>query len=466
MVGDFQPAWVYNHFNHYIIMFFFQKYPFSNQHRNGGTTSQQAARAVAENHTAGSQLSLEGPPDALVRIANRCYHYYAGNAYLGLQSHPNVLAATCEATLRYGTGTGTTRFALTAPPVLEVEQLAAKYMRSNKAFYYGSEHIGPQVLLETLGETIDHIFVDEAADKSIFQAIKSCPTKSRLSVFRHNDPDSLQLELRKHLKPSERPLVMTSGVFPMTGKIAPLDRYAMLLSPIEGASLLVDDSHGFGVLGKHGRGVYEHYGLTSDHINQTTQDVSETSCGWDILTMSPKESEPNVSPPDDIEQEIMNRLPVRYYHAAALTKAIGGSGGVIAGSELFIERLMERSTAFGNMAAPCSPLAAGTAEGIGLTFRTNKLRQKLRENTHYLKKKLSAMGIATDSSDVPIVSLTLGASGYMRRVQQRLSENGVLIAYIPRGPGRPNDGTLRIAVFATHTTEMLDHLAEQLERVL
>jgi 7-keto-8-aminopelargonate synthetase-like enzyme len=127
---------------------------------------------------------------------------------------------------------------------------------------------------------------------------------------------------------------------------------------------------------------------------------------------------------------------------------------------------MERSTAFGNMSAPCSPLAAGTAEGIGLTFRTNELRQKLRENTHYLKKKLSDMGIATDSSDVPIVSLTLGTSGYMRRIQQRLSENGVLIAYIPRGPGRPNDGTLRIAIFATHTTEMLDHLAGQLKRVL
>ena len=165
-------------------------------------------------------------------------------------------------------------------------------------------------------------------------------------------------------------------------------------------------------------------------------------------------------------QEIMNRLPVRYYHSAALTKAIGGNGGIIAGSELFIERLMERSTAFGNMAAPCSPLAAGTSEGIALTFRTNELRQKLRENTHYLKKKLTGMGIATDSSDVPIVAITLGTSGNMRRIQQRLSERGVLIAYIPRGPGLPNDGTLRIAIFATHTVEMLDHLAERLERVL
>ena len=453
---------IVNDFLSSIIMFFFQKYSFSNQHQHHGATG-----AVSENHSESSQLRLEGPPDALVMIANRSYHYFAGNAYLGLQSHPRVLAATCEATLRYGTGTGTSRFALTAPPVLEVEQLAAKYMQSDKAFYYGSEYLGPQILLETLGETIDHIFVDEAADKGIFQAIKSCPAKSRLTVFRHNDPDSLQLELRKHLKPSERPLVMTNGVFPMTGKIAPLDRYAMLLSPLDGASLLVDDSHGFGVLGKYGRGVYEHFGLTSDHVNQTTQDVSGMSFGWDMFTTSPMETEsdePVIG--SDADQEIMNRLPVRYYHSAALTKAIGGSGGINIGSELFIERLMERSTAFGNMAAPCSPLAAGTAEGIALTFRTNELRQKLRENTHYLKKKLSNMGIATDSSDVPIVAITLGTSGTMRRIQQRLFERGVWIAYIPRGPGLPNDGTLRIAIFATHTTEMLDHLAGQLERVV
>ena len=455
-------------------MFFFQKFSSDHQHQNTG-----GANAVSDNHARSSQISLEGPPDALVMIANRSYHYYAGNAYLGLQSHPNVLAATCEATLRYGTGTGTTRFALTAPPVLEVEQLAAKYMRSDKAFYYGSEHLGPQILLETLGETIDHIFVDEAADKGIFQAIKSCPAKSRLTVFRHNDPDSLQMELRKHLKSSECPLVMTNGVFPMTGKIAPLDRYAMLLSPIEGASLLVDDSHGFGVLGAHGRGVYEHYGLASEYINRTTQDTDDVLVASDQWLVAGNESE-NCNPPFttshwplaashsalDAEHDITNRLPVRYYHSAALTKAIGGNGGIIAGSELFIERLIERSTAFGNMAAPCSPLAAGTSEGIALTFRTNELRQKLRENTHYLKRKLSGMGIATDSSDVPIIAITLGTSGNMRRIQQRLSERGVLIAYIPRGPGLPNDGTLRIAIFATHTVEMLDHLAERLACVL
>ncbi|MCL2622289.1 MAG: pyridoxal phosphate-dependent aminotransferase family protein [Planctomycetaceae bacterium] len=448
-------------------MVFFHKFPSSNQHRDAGTTGQQMGRSssgMSGTNTGSSQLSLEGPPDALVMIANRSYHYYAGNAYLGLQSHPGVLAATCEATLRYGTGTGTTRFALTAPPVLQVEQLAAQYLCFNRAFYHGSDYLGPQFLLETLDETVDRIFVDEAADKGIFQAVKSRQTESQPIVFRHNDPDSLRLELRKHLKPSERPLVMTNGVFPMTGKIAPLDRFAMVLSPIDGASLLVDDSHGFGVLGPYGRGVYEHFGLDSGHINRTTQDTFAANFGDDFDDASPKEDW--ISGTNDIHSEIMNRLPVRYYHSAALTKAIGGSGGIIAGSELFVERLIERSTAFGNMAAPSSPLAAGTAEGMVMAFRANDLRQKLRENTHYLKKKLSGMGIATDSSDVPIIAMTLGTAGNMRRVQQRLSERSVFLAYIPRGPGLSNDGALRISIFATHTTEMLDHLVEQLERVL
>ena len=462
-------------------MFFFHKFPFSNPHNDNDTAGhnmRHSSSSGSATEAGSSQLRLEGPPDSLVMIANRSYHYYAGYAYLGLQSHPNVLAATCEATLRYGTGTGTTRFALTAPPVLQVEQLATKYLCSHSAFYHGSDYLGPQILLEILGDSIDRIFVDEAADQGIFQAVKSWQAKLRPIVFRHNDPDSLRLELRKHLKPSERPLVMTSGIFQKTGKIAPLDRYAMVLSPIDGASLLVDDSHGFGVLGKYGRGVYEHYGLRSNLLNQTTQDASEANFDGDFdgdfnngfdgdfAIEATQDDWFQKTTNGGIDQEIMNRLPVQYYHSAAMTKAIGGNGGIIAGSELFIERLMERSTAFGNMAAPCSPLAAGTAEGMVMTFRTNDLRQKLRENTHYLKRKLSGMGIATDSSDVPIVAITLGAAGNMRRIQQRLSERGILIAYIPRGPGLPNDGTLRISIFATHTTEMLNHLVEQLWRVL
>ena len=448
-----------------------------------------------------SRLSLEGPPDSLVMISNRSYHYYAGNAYLGLQSHPVVLAATCEATLRYGTGTGTTRFALTAPPVLDVEHLAAKYLHSKSAFYYGSEYLGPQILLETLETTFDRVFVDEAVDKGIFQAVKNCPMKSQPVIFRHNDPDSLRLELRKYLMPSERPLVVTNGVFSMTGKIAPLDRYAMVLSPIEGASLLVDDSHGLGVLGQYGRGVFEHFGLRADCINRTTQDTDDlfefdmhddclTECESEYSEYETAESyreqgEPgiyaNETPFHRVENarndqrpirhvpeepSIMNRLPVRYYHSASTAKAIGGNGGIIAGSELFIERLIERSGAFGSMATPSSPLAAGTAEGLKMTFRTNELRRKLRENTHYIKKKISDMGIPVDSSDVPIISITLGTVGNMRRIQRRLSERGILIAYIPRGPGLPPDGTLRITIFASHTREMLDHLMDQFEQAL
>ena len=455
------------------------------------------------NDSGYSSLCLEGPPDSLVMIANRSYHYYAGNSYLGLQSHPGVLAATCEATLRYGTGTGTTRFALTAPPVLNVEELAAKYLRSENAFYYGSEHLGPQILLETLETTFDRIFIDEAADKGIFQAVKSCALHSRPVVFRHNDPDNLRLELRKHLKPSERPLVLTNGVFATTGKIAPLDRYAMVLSPIDGASLLVDDSHGFGVLGPYGRGVFEHFGLKAGYINRTIQDTDNmfdfdmhthaqsemsfddqtddfesgfvTDHEYEIANLQQFSNRTNFRSnnhksqpayPVKAEPSIMDRLPVRYYHAAAMTKAIGGSGGIIAGSDLFIEHLIERSGAFGNMAAPSSPLAAGTAEGLTTTFRTDELRRKLRKNTHYIKKKLSDMGFSIDSSDVPIIPITLGTAGNMRRMQQRLSERGILIAYIPRGPGLPPDGTLRITIFATHTPEMLDHLAEQFEQVL
>ncbi|MCL2349316.1 MAG: pyridoxal phosphate-dependent aminotransferase family protein [Planctomycetaceae bacterium] len=458
-------------------MFFFEKFPFSfpshDQNKNGKECS--PPHENNQKTAACLHLSLEGPPDALVTIGNRHYHYFAGHAYLGLQAHPSVLAATCEATLRYGTGTGTTRFALTAPPVFDVERRAAQSLKAERAFYYVSGYLGPQILLETLDRSFDRLFVDEASDKGIHHAVKTWNGKTNPVCFRHNDPDSLRLELHKHLKASEKPLVMTNGVFSASGNIAPLDRYARILAETEGSSLLVDDSHAIGVIGQNGRGTYEHFGVAPNRINQTAQDLQNDLFTNGSPSMSPSMPFDFYHNFDDSWQQIengikneefMNDLPVRYYHSAALTKAIGGSGGIIAGSDRFIDQLIERSHAYGNISSPPSPLAAGTAEAIALTFENTELRQKLRDNTRYFKEKILRLGLPVNGSDVPIVSLSQGSAANMRRIQRKLSEQGILIAYLPRNHGLPADGLLRISIFATHTREMLDQLTEQLEKLL
>jgi len=461
-------------------MFFFDKLPFGFR-RNPAHSSEENASPSALKHEPQRyepHLSLEGPPDAQVSIANRHFHYFAGNAYLGLQAHPRVLAATCEATLRYGTGTGTTRLALTAPPVLEVERRAAESLETEQAFYYISGSLGPQIVLETLRGTFDRIFVDEAVGPSVVQIVKLFGGDKAPVFFRHNDPENLSFSLRQNLKGTERPILLTSGVFSTSGKIAPLHRYLRILGEYEDASLFIDDSHGLGILGKNGRGTYEYFGLNPGEVNRTRQDEQFQTPEDDFFAerfqqIDHLETEVESLLNDDDSGQIPldemvdpSLLPVRRYAASALSKAIGGTGGIIAGSGLFIGQLMERSSVFAEMSPPPSPLAAGTAEGLTLTFENDILRKKLKENTLYFKKKIRELGLPVDSLPVPVVSLPLGTASNMKRIQQRLAEQGILIAYLPRLPGLSPDGALRIAIFATHSPEMFDHLIEKLRRLV
>jgi 7-keto-8-aminopelargonate synthetase-like enzyme len=93
-------------------------------------------------------FSFDGPPDAMVTVAGKVYLYFGGNGYFGLQADPEVLAATCEAVLRYGVGTATTRTAFTSPPVFEVERRVAEMIGTPHALYTASGYVANQILLK------------------------------------------------------------------------------------------------------------------------------------------------------------------------------------------------------------------------------------------------------------------------------------------------------------------------------
>ncbi|HBT76716.1 MAG TPA: hypothetical protein DEB39_07275 [Planctomycetaceae bacterium] len=408
-----------------------------------GTPPERSVSRAATDARASIEdaLSLDGPPDVRVAVGDRVYQYHAGSGYFGLQSHPEVLAATCEATLRYGVGTATSRAAFTSPPVFEVERRIADLFGSARAFYTSSGYIGNQILVDALCGTFDRVFIDEASHHSLFDAARNIrAARFRPIPFKHRCPEDLQEKLDANLRWNERPLVLTDGLFSLVGSIAPVDRYVELLSEYEGASLLVDDAHGIGVLGRSGRGTLEHFGIDPATANRTRED-----------TIDPF--------------GLAETHPVNLYFSLSMSKAVGGYGGVIPGSDTFIERLMERSKVFTGASAPPSPIAAATAKGLAVLFDDSQLRDRLRERSRYLKSRLREDGFAPGDSPVPIVNLTLGSALNMRRVQKGLSERGFLIAYLPRHPGLGSEGTLRIAVFATHTNEMIDSLVEALHDI-
>ncbi|MDR2706173.1 MAG: pyridoxal phosphate-dependent aminotransferase family protein [Planctomycetaceae bacterium] len=403
-----------------------------------GSVAKSATQIAIEE-----SLSFECPPDAMISIAGRTYLYFAGNGYLGLQAEPEVLAATCEAVLRYGVGTATSRAAFTSPPVFEVEHRIAQILETERAFYTASGYIANQILLESLEGTFDRIFIDESSHYSLFNAAQRIRgSRCRPIAFRHRSSSDLKDKLDRNLQLHEKPIVITDGVFSLLGTIAPINDYIDLLADYDGSSLWVDDAHGFGVLGENGCGTLEHFGFDYSAVNRTIQDDADHFGFGNHSTIS-----------------------TRLFSCFSLSKAVGGCGGAIPGSESFIQRLKDRSSVFFGASAPASPVAAATAKALAIITQ-NSLRQKLRENTDQLKNRLRNLGLEVNDSLVPIVILTLGSSGNMRRIQKELSQKGILISYLPRYAGLGSTGALRIAVFATHTSEMIEELVDTLRKTL
>ena len=213
--------------------------------------------------------TLESPPGAEVVIDGRRYLYFAGTSYLGLAGHPEVIEAACEATRRYGVHTATSRASYgNSPATLEVERLAAQFFGTDDAFYFVSGYVGNHIIIQALAHGFDAVMIDGASHYCVSEAAQLSGVP--IIPFRHRDPEDLRLCLERSLPPGQRPLVMTDGVFPMTGALAPIRDYLQTLHRHSPAAILIDDAHGLGVIGENGRGSLEQAGLWGPEVNAGT----------------------------------------------------------------------------------------------------------------------------------------------------------------------------------------------------
>ena len=275
---------------------------------------------------------MESPPGPETMIDGRRYLYFAGTAYLGLQSHPEVVRAACEATERFGVGAATSRtLAGDTPPAVEAERRAAAFFGTEDAFHVASGFMAPAVATALLAGRVDHVLIDEHAHVSLRQAAGHLGVP--VEWFAHRDAESLALAIRAKTSFRSRLLVMTDGVFSADGSIAPLEDYWGVLAGHGGAVLLVDDAHGFGVLGENGRGTLEHAGLARRGFNR--EPASRSPALWACGTLS---------------------------------KALGGFGGILPGSRAVIERI-KRGTPYGAAASgPPVPVAAASARALAIAI--------------------------------------------------------------------------------------------------
>jgi 8-amino-7-oxononanoate synthase len=374
---------------------------------------------------------LQTPPGAVVQIDGREYLYFVGTGYLGLQGHPEVIRAACQATQQYGIGSANSRTAFgTTPPVLHVEHAAAALFGLDDAFYFASGWMGNNILVQLLGAEFGAVFVDECSHYSVFEAARA--SNRPHATFRHRDPDDLRTKLKEWLKPGQSPWVLSDGVFAATGKIAPVAEYHEVLRAYPGSVLCLDDAHALAVLGESGRGTFEYGGLWSHGVNV-------------------------VSP----------ALPCpALLFCGTLSKAVGGFGGIIPGSREFIGRIKSCSPYFGGASAPPPPIAAATARAIELVTAEPSLRTRLWSNARLLKGGLRRLGFDVDDTPVPVVCLEIGAAANMQRIQRELMARGMAIAYMAAYSGLGPEGGLRLAVFATHTEVMIGQLLHELQRLV
>jgi len=361
---------------------------------------------------------IAGPQGPVVRlddgreVVNLC-----ANNYLGLAQHPAVLAAAHAALDRFGYGMASVRFICGTQTVhRELEKALAAFLGTEDAILYSSCFDANGGVFEALLDERDAVISDALNHASIIDGIRL--SKARRYRYANGNLDELEDRL-KEARDARRRLIVTDGVFSMDGYIARLAEIRALADRYD-ALLMVDDSHGVGVLGPGGRGSHEALGLLGR---------------VDILS-------------------------------GTLGKALGGaSGGYIAASSAVVGWLRQRSRPylFSNTLAP--PIAAASLLALEIVRQEPERRARLHDNARRLREGLLARGFEVLPGEHPIVPVMMGAAERAQRFAARLLDEGVYAVgffypVVPEGRAR-----IRLQVSAAHEPEILERALAAFARV-
>jgi len=345
------------------------------------------------------------------RVLNMC-----SNNYLGFANDERLCTAAKKAIDDYGVGPGAVRsIAGTMSLHIELEEKLAEFKGTESALSVQSGLNTNLATIPLLMGKEDVIFTDELNHASIIDGCRL--TKAKRVIFPHRDVEALRRLLGEN-KEIEKKLIITDGVFSMDGDLAPLPGIVDAAEAY-GAMVMVDDAHGEGVLGSHGRGIVDHFGLHGRV---------------------------------DIE-------------AGTMSKAFGVMGGYIAGSADIVEYLRQRARPFLFSSAATPPDVAACIAAIDILQQTDEPVKKLWENARYFKENVVALGFDTGASETPITPVMLGEAKTAWDFSKRLFSEGVFgtaIAFptVPRGKAR-----IRVMLSAAHSKDDLDFALEKFEKV-
>jgi glycine C-acetyltransferase len=351
------------------------------------------------------------PQGALIRTAdghevlNLC-----ANNYLGLSSHPAVVAAAHEALRTHGYGLSSVRFICGTQDLHKtLEARLSRFLGTEDTVLYAAAFDANGGLFEPLLGEQDAVISDELNHASIIDGIRLC--KARRYRYKHNDMADLERCLAQAQAEGARfKLVFTDGVFSMDGTVAQLDRMRALCDA-HGALLGIDECHASGFMGRTGRGTHEHRGVLGK---------------IDLIT-------------------------------GTLGKALGGaSGGFTSARREVIELLRQRSRPylFSNTVAPS--IVGASIAVLDLLEGSTALRDKLEDNTRFFRAAITQAGFDIKPGEHPIVPIMVGDAARAQQLAARLLELGVYVVgfffpVVPKGQAR-----IRVQMSAVHERDQLE----------
>ena len=341
-------------------------------------------------------------PTGTIHLDGRDVVLLGSNNYLGLSTHPQVIAAAIEATRTFGTGaSGSRLISGNSELYTTLEANLAKMKNTEAALVFSSGYAANTSIIPVLAGEDDLILSDALNHASIIDGCRL--SRATKKVYRHCDVEHLA-SLLSESTAFRRRLIVTDGVFSMDGDIAPLPDIYEVAIQYE-AMLLVDDAHGFGVLGKDGNGTVAHFGLE----------------GTNIIRMG------------------------------TLSKTVGALGGYIAGSRVLIELLINKARGFiFTTGLPPATLAAANA-ALDVIRSSPELRQRLFSHAKSLKTALANLGYTLLPSETQILPVVLGSPQRATSIADALLAKGVFAPAIRPPAVPPDTSRLRLTVMATHT---------------
>jgi len=368
--------------------------------------------ALQEQKLLRKRRLVEGPQGPLLMVDGRQYLAFCNNDYLGLANHPALHAAARAGLEQYGVGASASALISGHTSVVEeLEQALAAFVGMPRALHFSTGYMANMGTIPALVGAGDVVFSDRLNHACLIDGARLSGAQFR--IYPHNDVARLEQLLAKSSSP--RKLVVSDAVFSMDGDIAPLPELLALCEKYD-AWLLVDDAHGFGVLGPQGRGSVAHFGLTSERI----------------------------------------------IYMGTLGKAAGVAGAFVAGDATLIEWLLQRARTYIFTTASPPLLASALLAAVKLMQTEDWRQQHLQQLITRLRNGLAGLPWPLLPSATAVQAMVVEDNQLALDLMAGLREQGIWVPAI-RPPTVPKDtARLRISLSAAHSNEQIDQLISAL----